>query len=72
MALASVVVVLGWSTRGRRVAVAGAILYVAVVGAAQITLGVHFPSDLLAAWLLALAVITLLAAGLCRWGKLSR
>jgi undecaprenyl-diphosphatase len=72
MALACVVVVLGWSTRGRGLALAGAILYVALVGATQITLGVHFPSDLLAAWLLALAVITLLAAALCRWGRLSR
>jgi membrane-associated phospholipid phosphatase len=72
MSAAAVIAICAWPTRGRWFAIGAALVYVALVGATQITLGVHFPSDVIAGWLLALAAVALLAAALRRWGRLSR
>ena len=66
MSLAAVIALCAWPTRGRWVAVGGAGAYVALVGTTQITLGVHWPSDLIAGWLLAFSALALLALGLRR------
>ncbi|HEY6940987.1 phosphatase PAP2 family protein [Dokdonella sp.] len=55
MTLACVLVLLCWWTRWRWPALAGAIVFVALVGASRVYLGVHFPSDILAGWAAAIA-----------------
>jgi membrane-associated phospholipid phosphatase len=55
MAAAAVVVALTWDTRWRGVGAVGAGLYVLVVGLTQLVLGVHYPSDLIAGYALAIA-----------------
>lgn len=72
-ALVGVLVVLASSTargdkgrrRARLVAVPGALL-MAVVGADRILLGRHYPTDVLAGWLLAACMTAALGALLCR------
>ena len=57
--IATVMVFLLWplmSTAGRRVAIALAVLASVAVGLDRIFLGVHFPSDVLAGWILGLGI----------------
>ena len=58
MAAAAVVVVLTWDTRWRVVGATGAGLYVVLIGLTQLVLGVHYPSDLVAGFALALGGVT--------------
>lgn len=55
MALATVVAVLAWRTRWRLPAVAAGAVFVLAVSASRVYLGVHYPSDVAAAWMASLA-----------------
>lgn len=70
MTIAAVVVVLTWGTRHRWTALAAAVVYVLLIGASRIYLGVHFPSDVLGAWCLAVLWVGAVAVvlwPLARW-----
>jgi len=55
MALAVSVAVLAWHTRYRWVAVIGGAAFTVVVSGSRLYLGVHYPTDVLGAWLASLA-----------------
>lgn len=50
-----VLIVLAWNTRWRWVVLIGGSLFVLTIGWTRIYLGMHYPSDVLAGWLLAIA-----------------
>lgn len=52
---AVVLIVLAWNTRWRWFAVIGGSLFVLTIGWTRLYLGVHYPSDILAGWMLAIA-----------------
>jgi len=60
--LAACCVVLAWHTRLRRVALVLAPLYVVAVGVSRMYLGVHYPSDVLAGWCVAVAWVVVVAS----------
>jgi undecaprenyl-diphosphatase len=66
MVAAVVAAMLASSSRWRRVVVALVFAYVIVIAIAQVVLGVHYPSDLIASWALAIAGMAALAAALHR------
>jgi membrane-associated phospholipid phosphatase len=55
MALGTVLTVLAWRTRVRWPVLAGSVLFVLAVSVSRLYLGVHYPSDVVAAWLASLA-----------------
>ena len=55
MTLAAATVLLAWPTRWRWPALALAAAFVVLVGYSRVYLGVHFPSDILAGWMAAMA-----------------
>ena len=55
MALALVLVLLAWPTRWRWPVLAAMAVFVPMVGASRVYLGVHYPSDILAGWAAAAA-----------------
>jgi membrane-associated phospholipid phosphatase len=63
-ALAIVVVTICWRRPWRTAAACLAVAYVLAVGFSRIYLGVHYPSDVLAGWLLAAAWVAGLSAAL--------
>lgn len=58
MAIALVFAILAWKTPWRWPIIGPAILYVLAGGLSRISLGLHYPSDILAGWALALAWVT--------------
>ena len=58
MTLAMVLVLLAWRTRWRGWVVVAMALFVPMVGASRVYLGVHYPSDILAGWAAALAWVS--------------
>ena len=58
MSLAASLVVIAWSTRWRWTAIVVGAVYVLVVGLSRNYLGVHFPSDILAGWCVAVLWVT--------------
>ncbi|MEO5691456.1 MAG: phosphatase PAP2 family protein [Candidatus Saccharimonadales bacterium] len=57
--LAAVIVVLLWPTRWRWYAVAGGVCYMLYIGFTRMYLGVHYPTDVAAGWLVAIAWVAL-------------
>ncbi|MBO3460468.1 phosphatase PAP2 family protein [Aetokthonos hydrillicola Thurmond2011] len=55
MTFAALLVILAWETRWRLVALVFGILFVPTIAWTRLYLGVHFPSDILAGWLVSLA-----------------
>jgi undecaprenyl-diphosphatase len=55
MALGTVLTILAWHTRFRWPVLALSALFVVAVSASRLYLGVHYPSDVVAAWLASLA-----------------
>ena len=55
MALGTVVTILAWNTRARWPVLALSALFVLAVSGSRLYLGVHYPSDVAAAWLASLA-----------------
>ncbi|HZJ56009.1 MAG TPA: phosphatase PAP2 family protein [Myxococcaceae bacterium] len=55
MALGTVVTILAWRTPARWAALALSAIFVVAVSASRLYLGVHYPSDVMAAWLASLA-----------------
>ncbi|MBC7512377.1 phosphatase PAP2 family protein [Candidatus Saccharibacteria bacterium] len=53
MAIGLTVVLLAWRTKWRIPITIGAVLYVLFIGFSRLYLGVHYPTDVLAGWLLA-------------------
>jgi membrane-associated phospholipid phosphatase len=64
MAFAAAVAVLAWPTRLRVPALVAGTVFVAGVGASRVAFAVHYPTDVLGGWLLALAVVAAAAAAL--------
>ena len=58
-ALGLALVMISWETRWRIPMLVACTLLVALVGASQLVLGVHYPSDILAGWLWAAGVVLL-------------
>lgn len=62
MALVLALVVLSWSTRWRGLVVLLGTAFVVLVGLSRIYLGVHYPSDVLAGWLVSVAWVSAVTA----------
>ncbi len=58
-ALAFALIVLLWSTRWRWTALATGAVYVFLVGLSRLYLGVHYPTDVLAGWVMSAAWVTI-------------
>ncbi len=57
--LAAVLVVLFWPTRWRWYAIIIGLLYMIYIGFTRMYLGVHYPTDILAGWLVAIAWVSI-------------
>jgi membrane-associated phospholipid phosphatase len=56
MTLACIIVALAWPTRWRKLAIIASSLWVLGVGWSRLYLGVHYPSDIVAGWLMTIAL----------------
>lgn len=65
--LALVVMLLLWPTRWRWWAVGGAVTYAMAIGLSRLYLGVHYPSDVIAGWLVAGVWVLVTAAVIRHW-----
>jgi len=70
MALAAAISALAWNTRARWVALGAGAAYVVSIAFSRLYLGVHYPSDVLAAWAAALAWVV--GTGIVMFGRASR
>lgn len=72
--LALTLIVLFWFTKWRMAIIIGGVLYVCLIGFSRMYLAVHYPTDILAGWLLSFAWVTVVASlvGAIHWQKLSR
>ena len=71
MTLAMVLILLAWPTRWRWPVLAAMAAFVAMVGLSRVYLGVHYPSDILAGWMAAMAWVAgvYLMVFRSRWGR---
>ena len=56
----------GWM---RALAIGGGLLVAVLVGTSRVYLGVHWPSDVLASWLLGVAWLSLTLGGFLTWER---
>jgi membrane-associated phospholipid phosphatase len=68
-ALALSIVLICWRTRYRWWAVAGAGIYMVVIGFTRLYLGVHYPSDIVAGWSASAVWVLLVGQVIMRWGR---
>ena len=61
MALSASVIFLLWKTKYRLLAIIIGALYILTIGLTRMYLGEHYPSDILAGWLISLAWVVLVA-----------
>jgi membrane-associated phospholipid phosphatase len=61
MAFTAAAVVLAWPTRWRWPALGAGAAFVTLVGLSRVAFGVHYPSDILGGWCVALAAVALMA-----------
>lgn len=66
-ALALSIIVLLWSTKWRWWAVLGGLTYVFIIGFTRMYLGLHYPTDIVAGWLVSAVWVALVAAYLLKW-----
>lgn len=71
MTLAMVLILLAWPTRWRWPALVAMAAFVMMVGLSRVYLGVHYPSDILAGWMAAMAWVAgvYLMVFRDRWGR---
>ena len=67
MSVASAAVVLAWRSSKRWLVLAAATAFVAIVGLSRAYFGLHYASDILGGWLLALAWVVLVAGARAVW-----
>ena len=67
MAVAACLVVLLWHTKWRAMALVLGGIYVVLIGLTRLYLGVHYPTDILAGWLLAAGWIAVVAVLIRRY-----
>lgn len=58
-ALGFALIAVAWRTRWRWPVIVGAGLYIAVIGLTRLYLGVHYPTDIIAGWLVSLAWVAI-------------
>ncbi|MGB3023556.1 MAG: phosphatase PAP2 family protein [Candidatus Saccharimonadales bacterium] len=59
--LATVIIVILWPTRWRWWAVVGGVIYMLAIGVSRLYLGVHYPTDIMAGWLVSTSWVLVVA-----------
>lgn len=71
MALALCVIIILWPTKWRWLVTALGALYVVTIGFTRMYLGVHYPTDIVAGWLVSIVWVTLVSSYLIKWRRRS-